>query len=79
MAMVRPLAIAMERKAALTYIRSGRPKEMLDRPQTVARPKSFLQWEKVAIQSSAADGAAPTVATKASTTMSSGLKHALSA
>ena len=37
---------------------------MLDRPQTVASPRSCLQWENVAMQSRADVGAAPTVATR---------------
>ena len=41
MAMVSPSRMAMVRKAAFTKLLSGRPKEMLDRPQMVASPFSL--------------------------------------
>ena len=39
--MVSPSRMAMDRKAALTKLLCGSPKEILERPQIVAKPLSL--------------------------------------
>lgn len=41
-AIVRPLAIAIDIKAALIQLLSGKPKDTLDRPTIVPQPNSLL-------------------------------------
>ena len=69
-AIVRPFAIAIVRKAVFINALCGSPKEIFDNPQIVASPFS-LQYAIVESVSSAALGFAPIVATRPSTTMSS--------
>ena len=67
--MVSPLEIAIVKNAVLILLLSGKPKEILERPQTVARPRS-LQYAMVSKVSKAAFSLAETVVTRPSTIIS---------